>query len=84
MMEKLLQQELTEFLKYDKYSCEGRNSGNSRNGYYTRNYETRYGVIENLHIPRDRKSEFKHQLIKPYSRMEDWLENLILRCTQKV
>ena len=62
-MEKLLQQELTEFLKYDKYSCEGRNSGNSRNGYYTRNYETRYGVIENLHIPRYVKVNLKSNLL---------------------
>lgn len=65
MIEKLLQQELTEFLKYDKYFYEGRNSGNSRNDYYTRNYETRYGIIVNLNIPRDRKSEFEQQLIKP-------------------
>jgi len=83
MMEKLLQQELTEFLKYDKCSYEGRNSGNSRNGYYTRNYETRYGVIEDLHIPRDRKGEFKQQLIKPYSRREDWLKNLIIKMYSK-
>ena len=83
MMEKLLQQELTEFLKYDKYSYEGRNSGNSRNGYYTRNYETRYGIIENLHIPRDRKGEFEQQLFKPYSRREDWLENLIIKMYSK-
>ena len=32
MMEKLLQQELTEIHKYDKYSYKGRNSGDSRNG----------------------------------------------------
>ncbi|MDK2918118.1 MAG: putative transposase [Candidatus Petromonas sp.] len=51
MMEKLLNQELTEFLKYDKYSYEGRNLGNSGNGYYTRNYKTRYDVIEGLRIP---------------------------------
>ncbi len=42
-MEKFLQQELTEFLKYDKYSYEGRNSGSFCNGYYNRNYGTRYG-----------------------------------------
>jgi len=83
MMEKLLNQELTEFLKYDKYSYEGRNSGNSRNGYYTRNYETRYGVIEDLRIPRDRNGDFEQQLIKPYSRREDWLENLIIKMYSK-
>lgn len=83
MMETLLQQELTEFLKYDKYSYKGRNSGNSRNGYYTRDYETKYGEIKDLNIPRDRNNEFEQQLIRPYSRREGWLETLVIKMYAK-
>lgn len=83
MMEKLMVAELTEFLNYEKYAYEGRNSGNSRNGYYTRDYETKYGIIKDLSIPRDRNGEFQQQLIQPYTRREDWLENLIIKMYSK-
>ncbi|SFL31828.1 transposase, partial [Halanaerobium salsuginis] len=46
-LEKLLKSELTEFLNYDKYEVTGKNSGNNRNGNYSRNFQTKYGVIEN-------------------------------------
>ena len=34
----LLATELTAFLNYEKYDYSGRNSGNSRNGFYDRTY----------------------------------------------
>jgi transposase-like protein len=78
-METLMKEELTNVLQYEKYSYDGRATGNSRNGFYQRDYETRYGTIEDLNIPRDRNNEFEQQLIKPYARRDDWLENLIIR-----
>ena len=42
MMETLMKAELTELLKYEKYSQEGHNSGNSRNSSYKSSYETKY------------------------------------------
>ncbi len=36
MMETLTKVELTELLKYEKYSPEGHNSGDSHNGFYKR------------------------------------------------
>lgn len=79
MMETLMKAELTELLKYEKYSPEGHNSGNSRNGFYKRSYETKYGKIENLNIPRDRNDEFQQQLIPPYKRRDGWLEDMIMQ-----
>jgi len=79
MMETLMQAELTELLKYDKYAVEGHNSGNSRNGYYKRSYETKYGKINDLNIPRDRNGEFEQQLIPPYKRRDGWLEDMVIQ-----
>ena len=79
MMETLMKAELTELLKYEKYSPEGHNSGNSRNDFYKRSYETKYGKIENLNIPRDRNDEFRQQLIPPYQRHDGWLEDMIMQ-----
>lgn len=38
-METLMKEELTNVLKYNKYSYEGYGTGNSRNGYYTHNMD---------------------------------------------
>ena len=48
----LLQNELSAFLGYEPYDRNGFNSGNSRNGHYTRTFNTKYGEL-NLTIPRD-------------------------------
>lgn len=74
-----MKEELTNVLQYSKYSYEGHGTGNLRNGYYTRNYDTKYGMIENLKIPRDRNNEFEQKLIPPYARRDDWIETMIIR-----
>nr|WP_089723697.1 IS256 family transposase [Halanaerobium congolense] len=78
-IEKLLKGELTEFLNYDKYDSAGKNSGNSRNGNYSRNFQTKYGVIENLEVPRDRNNDFQTALFEPYKRRDDWLEQTVIQ-----
>lgn len=78
-MENLMKEELTNVLNYEKYSPEGHGTGNSRNGYYSRNYDTKYGTIEGIQIPRDRNNEFEQQLIPAYARRDDWLETMIIR-----
>ena len=78
-METLMKEDLTNVLNYEKYSPEGHGTGNSRNGYYSRNYDTKYGTIEGLQIPRDRNNEFEQQLIPAYARRDDWLETMIVR-----
>ena len=54
----LLVTELTAFLDYEKYDRVGFNSGNSRNGSYSRTLHTEYGD-SNIQIPLDRNGEFK-------------------------
>lgn len=51
---------------------------NSRNGHYTRTFQTRYGTINALRVPRDRKGTFQTRLFEPYQRREGWLEEAII------
>jgi len=78
----LLQTELTAFLDYEKYDRIGFNSGNSRNGVYTRTLHTEYGDLE-LAMPRDRNGEFNQQTVAPYKRSNDTLEAFVIHMFQK-
>lgn len=82
----LLKTELTAFLDYEKYDRVGFNSGNSRNGAYSRTLHTEYGDLQ-IDIPRDRNGDFKQQTVAPYKRSNDTLESFVIhmfhsRCTQ--
>ncbi|MBK4841191.1 IS256 family transposase [Enterococcus faecium] len=78
----LLKAELTAFLDYEKYDRNGFNSGNSRNGNYSRTFKTEYGEL-NLTIPRDRNGEFSQQTLPAYKRTNDSLETTIIKLFQK-
>lgn len=78
----ILKSELTAFLDYEKYDPRGYNTGNSRNGSYSRELETKYGKIS-VEIPRDRSGEFSQQTIQPYSRRTDDLETTVLHLYSK-
>lgn len=78
----LLQADLTAFLDYEKYDRNGFNSGNSRNGNYSRTFKTEYGEL-NLTIPRDRNGEFSQQTLPAYKRTNDSLETTIIQLFQK-
>ena len=78
VVNQLLLTELTEFLDYEKYDVIGYNSGNLRNGYYSRTLDTKYGKI-NIEIPRDRNGEFKQQIFPGYDRKTDSLETTVLQ-----
>ncbi len=81
-MNHLLETELTAFLDYEKYDRIGFNSGNSRNGGYSRTLHTEYGDLQ-LNIPRDRNGEFKQQTVAPYKRSNDTLESFVIHMFQK-
>lgn len=51
---------------------------NSRNGYYERTLDTRYGKINDLQVPRDRRGEFQTQVFEPYQRRDGWLEEAVI------
>ncbi|MBD9709832.1 MULTISPECIES: IS256 family transposase [Enterococcus] len=78
----LLQAELTAFLDYEKYDRAGFNSGNSRNGNYSRSFRTEYGEL-NLVIPRDRNGKFSQQTLPAYKRTNESLETTIIQLFQK-
>lgn len=77
-VEEMLKSELDEHLGYEKYSSEGNNSGNSRNGSYRKKVKTESLGDMVLNIPRDRNSEFEPQLVPKGSRMSDKLEETII------
>ena len=78
----LLKAELGAFLGYDKYNSSGWGSGDSRNGTYDREFDTKYGKLH-LKIPRDREGGFKQQLIPKYERRSDDLETAIIHLYKK-
>jgi putative transposase len=65
-IEDMLEAELTSELGYERYEAEGHNSGNSRNGHYTRKMRTSGGDAE-IKVPRDRNGEFQSALLKKNS-----------------
>jgi transposase-like protein len=65
-IEDMLEAELTSELGYERYDTEGHNSGNNRNGHYTRKMRTSGGDAE-IKVPRDRNGEFQSALLKKNS-----------------
>jgi len=75
-MENMMQAELTEHLGYDKYSSLGKNTGNSRNGNYSKKVRTS-GGDEVIEIPRDRNGNFEPRLLKKYETSSNEIEDKI-------
>ncbi len=71
----ILKSELTVFLDYEKYDRS--ENSNSRNGFYERDYNTKYGVL-NLKIPRDRHGEFNSPLVPKYQRNDLATTNTVI------
>lgn len=76
-LEQMLEAELTSQLGYEKYEAKGRNSGNSRNGKYTRKVRSSSGEVE-VAVPRDRQGEFAPKLLKKYETSSNELEDKIV------
>lgn len=62
LVERILQEELTNHLGYEKHDAAGRGSGNSRNGTRRKTVKGDQGELP-LDIPRDRRGDFEPQLI---------------------
>ena len=73
----VLEAKLTGFLNYEKHSVEGYNTGNSRNGSYSKTIYSEYGKLS-IKVPRDRNSEFTPQTLVPYKRNTQNLEETII------
>jgi putative transposase len=76
-VEALLKAEMHEHLGYPKHSAEGRNTGNSRNGYSGKILKTNIGDIA-LDVPRDRNSTFEPIAVPKYQRMSAKIEHAII------
>ena len=69
--------EMDEHLGYDKHAVEGRNSGNSRNGYSKKRLIGDHGEVE-IDTPRDRNGSFEPQIIaKGQTRLTDFDDQII-------
>ena len=62
LVERVLEEELTDHLGYEKHAVEGRGTGNSRNGKSEKTLQGEQGKIP-LNIPRDRNGYFEPRLI---------------------
>jgi putative transposase len=76
-MEQMIVGEMDSHLGYEKYSPEGINSGNSRNGKTSKKVKTTMGEVE-LEIPRDRNSSFEPVLIPKRSRTVEGIEDIVI------
>lgn len=73
-IELIMKEELTQYLTVEEPDLP-----NTRNGYYPRTLDTRFGRIEDLRVPRDRAGMFQTQVFEPYQRRDAWLEEAVIR-----
>ncbi|MCD7036744.1 IS256 family transposase [Metabacillus sp. GX 13764] len=76
-LEMMLREEIHNFLKVEQEDVQ-----NSRNGYYERTLDTKFGKIDDLSVPRDRNGDFQTAIFQPYQRRDGWLEEAILSLYQ--
>lgn len=76
-LETIMKEEMKNFFEVEHPELK-----NSKNGYYPRMLDTRYGRIEDLAVPRDREGHFRTQLFDPYQRRERWLGETIITMYQ--
>ncbi len=76
-MEEMLEAEMDEHLGYEKHSSAGWNSGNSRNGSYSKKVRTSVGD-QQLHVPRDRGGTFSSGVLKKYQTSSNEIEDKIV------
>jgi transposase-like protein len=72
-----LEVEMTDHLGYEPHAAEGRGSGNTRNGRYTKTVTTEVGKVE-LRVPRDRNSSFAPMTVRKGQRRLDGLSGNVI------
>lgn len=77
VLERALDEELTDHLGYEKGDPAGRGSGNSRNGITPKRLHTDIGTVD-LDVPRDRNGDFDPRIVpKGTSRLKGFNERII-------
>jgi putative transposase len=74
----MLQAALDEELGYSKHNIDGYNSGNNRNGFYSKTIATENVGKVVLNIPHDRNIEFKLRIIPKGQTISSMIEDAIL------
>lgn len=77
-IEEMLQGELDEHLGYTKHDVEGYNTGNSRNGSFSKTVTTENVGDVVLNIPRDRNGQFEPRIIPKGETISSKIEDAIL------
>jgi putative transposase len=77
LIEKMLQAEMDTHLGYKKHDTSGYNTGNSRNGGYTKNILTEQGITR-IEVPRDRNGEFEPQIMPKFQTRTLEIEDRII------
>lgn len=67
LLEKILDEEMSQHLGYEKYDGSNKETSNSRNGKSKKAVRSSFGEIE-LDIPRDREGNFHPQAVKKHQR----------------
>lgn len=74
VLEQMLQGEMDAHLGYDKHSSDGYNSGNSRNGSFSKKIQSEH-IIK---VPRDRKGEFDSIVVPKHQSRRLSIERLVI------
>jgi len=75
--EHLLESEIDNHLGYDKWSKSGINTGNSRNGKYSKTIQTEHGESQ-IEVPRDREGNFEPVIVPKYQSRGLNIEKLVI------
>lgn len=77
MIQELLEAEMDAKLGYTKNNSLNKNTDNSRNGYTPKTLKSEFGEVD-VQIPRDRKGEFKPQIVPRYKRNVSGIEDKVI------
>ncbi|RSL29924.1 hypothetical protein D7Z54_28725 [Salibacterium salarium] len=64
-LEVIMKKEMTNFFDHEHPELK-----NAKNGHYKRPFDTKYGRIDPLHVPRDRDNAFQTEMFQPYGRQQ--------------
>jgi putative transposase len=82
VVEGALEGEMDDHLGYGKHDPEGRNGGNSRNGYRGKTVLTEAGPAE-ISVPRDRESSFEPRIVAKRQRRLTGVDDLVISLSAK-
>jgi len=77
LIERAMSAEMSQHLGYEKHSPEGKNGGNSRNGYSTKTIRSDSGEFD-IDQPRDRDGTFEPQIIKKHQKSFNGFDDKIM------